>query len=151
MRLLAVVLLVLAGAALAATADAPRGTLEPALAKARAGPRCIADPDTMRREHRGLLEHQRDETVRAGVRGAKVSLKACVECHASPASGSVAATRGDFCVSCHSYAAVKIDCFECHASRPAGSGTFHPLTSTQHGGGAAQLATRYRQLMAARP
>jgi hypothetical protein len=42
---------------------------------------------------------------------------------------------------------VKIDCFECHASKPAGRGAFHPLTSTQHGGGAAQLAVRYRQLM----
>jgi hypothetical protein len=23
-----------------------------------------------------------------------------------------------FCRSCHDYAAVKVDCFECHASRP---------------------------------
>jgi predicted CXXCH cytochrome family protein len=147
MRALAAVLLVLAGATLAATTDTQRGTLEPALPKARAGTSCIADPATMRREHPGLLRHQRDETVRGGVRGTKVSLKACVECHASSASGSVAATRGDFCVGCHSYAAVKIDCFECHASKPAGRGAFHPLTSTQHGGGAAQLAVRYRQLM----
>ena len=146
MRALAVVLLVLAGAALAATTGAARGTLEPAVPKARAGTSCIADPATMRREHPDLLKHQRDETVRGGVRGARVSLKGCVECHASPSTGSVAAARGDFCVSCHSYAAVKIDCFECHASKPAGSGTFHPLTGTQHGGGA-QLAARYRQLV----
>jgi hypothetical protein len=29
----------------------------------------------------------------------------------------VAAAPGDFCVSCHTYAAVRIDCFECHASK----------------------------------
>ena len=73
----------------------------------------------MRRSHMDMLKHQRDDTVHGGIRGAKVSLKACVECHASRETRSVAAARTDFCVSCHSYAAVKIDCFECHASRPA--------------------------------
>ena len=33
-------------------------------------------------------------------------------------TGSVAAAPTNFCVSCHSYAAVKLDCFECHASKP---------------------------------
>ena len=32
---------------------------------------------------------------------------------------AVAAAPGDFCLSCHSYAAVKIDCFECHSGKPA--------------------------------
>ncbi len=32
-------------------------------------------------------------------------------------SGSVLGEQG-FCQSCHSYASVKIDCFECHASKP---------------------------------
>ena len=77
----------------------------------------------MRRDHMSMLTHQRDDTVHAGVRGAPVSLTACVECHASQSSGSVAAARTDFCVSCHSYAAVKIDCFECHASRPTAGAT----------------------------
>ncbi len=64
-----------------------------------------------------MLKHQRDETVHGGIRGAKASLKACVECHAGKETGSVAASKQDFCESCHAYAAVKLDCFECHASR----------------------------------
>ena len=68
----------------------------------------------MRRNHMDLLKHQRDETMHGGMRGAKYSLKACIECHASQKTGSVAQAQTDFCVSCHSYAAVKIDCFECH-------------------------------------
>jgi hypothetical protein len=96
--------------------DPDRKGLEPAIRPARRGP-CIAEPAVMRRDHMTMLSHQRDDTVRAGVRGKPASLKACVECHASADTGSVAAAG--FCVSCHAYAAVKIDCFECHASRPA--------------------------------
>ncbi len=54
-----------------------------------------------------------------GIRGAKYSLKGCIDCHAGAKTGSVAQTSEDFCVACHRYAAVQIDCFECHASRPA--------------------------------
>jgi len=110
----AVVLLLAAALALAGDSRVPL----PEIAPARAGTQCIADPPTMRREHPSMLKHQRDETVHQGIRGAKASLKGCVDCHASAASGSVAAAAGDFCVSCHSYAAVKIDCFECHSGKP---------------------------------
>ncbi len=94
------------------------GVPKPVIAAPAKGEKCIAPPEVMRREHMHLLTHQRDETVHGGVRGAKASLQGCIECHASKKSGSVAATKEDFCVSCHSYAAVKIDCFECHATRP---------------------------------
>lgn len=113
--------LVLAAAWLAAApaqADDPRVPL-PTIAAARAGTQCIADPATMRREHPSMLRHQRDETVHLGIRGARASLKGCIDCHASAATASVAAAPGDFCLSCHSYAAVKIDCFECHSGKPA--------------------------------
>ena len=93
----------------------PLPTIEPA-AK---GERCVADPAFMRRNHMELLKHQRDETVHGGIRGAKHSLKECIACHASRETGSVAKSDSNFCVSCHSYAAVKIDCFECHAGKPA--------------------------------
>jgi predicted CXXCH cytochrome family protein len=73
----------------------------------------------MRRDHMELLKHQRDATVHGGIRGAKASLKECVACHAGATTGSVAQSETNFCVSCHTYAAVKIDCFECHATRPA--------------------------------
>jgi hypothetical protein len=114
----AVLLLLLAGASVAA-AEATTRTPRPVIESARPGTQCIADPATMRRTHMDLLKHQRDDTVRGGIRGAKAGLKACIECHASRETLSVAAAPTNFCVSCHSYAAVKIDCFECHTSRPA--------------------------------
>ena len=104
-------------AALTAT-WAAAADLRPAVVPARPGTHCVADPALMRRDHMEFLKHQRDETVHAGVRGARFSLKDCVDCHASPATGSVAAAPGDFCVACHRYAAVSIDCFECHSTRP---------------------------------
>ncbi len=90
----------------------------PAIERAVKGEQCVEDTNVMRRQHMNLLKHQRDETVHGGIRGAKHSLKDCVACHASTKTGSVAAAQGDFCVSCHSYAAVKIDCFECHTGKP---------------------------------
>ncbi len=89
----------------------------PVIEKAR-GEQCVADPAFMRLNHMDLLKHQRNETVHRGVRDPRSSLKGCIECHASSATGSVAAAPTDFCASCHGYAAVKLDCFECHASKP---------------------------------
>jgi len=90
----------------------------PVIEPAKAGTQCVADPAFMRRNHMNLLKHQRDITVHRGVRQARDSLQRCVSCHASKTTGSVAQAPTDFCSSCHGYAAVKIDCFECHASRP---------------------------------
>ena len=106
----------LAGAPALAAEEHGR-SLGPAIAPAKAGTQCVADPALMRRSHMDMLKHQRDETVHGGIRGAKASLKDCIDCHASPASGSVAAAPGDFCVSCHRYAAVTIDCFDCHTGK----------------------------------
>ena len=75
---------------------------------------CIAPPAQMRREHPDMLRHQRDRTVRHGERGMKVSLNACIACHADRQSGSVIGSEHAFCQGCHSYAAVHIDCFDCH-------------------------------------
>jgi len=109
----ALVLLALGGA------GAWAAGLAPTIERAVKGERCVEDNATMRRDHMRFLKHQRDATVHQGIRGAKYSLKGCIDCHASATTGSVAAGPGDFCVACHSYAAVKIDCFECHATRPA--------------------------------
>lgn len=79
--------------------------------------KCVRDTGFMRRNHMELLKHQRDETVRLGVRGTDISLQGCIDCHASPKTGSVAAAREDFCQTCHAYAAVKLDCFECHSPK----------------------------------
>ena len=112
MRGLLLVLLLAAGAAVA----------QPVIERATKGTHCVADPVFMRRNHMDLMKHQRDDTVHAGMRAGKFSLKGCVECHASRETGSVAAGPNDFCVSCHRYAAVQIDCFECHASKPVAPG-----------------------------
>jgi hypothetical protein len=119
-------LAVCAQAALAGDGRTPLPTIEPA----RAGTQCIADPATMRRQHPAMLKHQRDDTVHGGIRGAKASLKGCIECHASPVSGSVAKVETNFCVSCHAYAAVQIDCFECHATRPATAAVLRSASAT---------------------
>lgn len=111
--LMAAVLLVLLIAGGAAMAAGP--VIEPA----KAGTQCVAPPEKMRRDHPQMLKHRRDVTVHRGVRQARDSLQGCVGCHASAATGSVAQAKTDFCSSCHGYAAVSIDCFECHASRPA--------------------------------
>jgi hypothetical protein len=86
--------------------------------KIERGEACVAPAEEMRRNHMKMLFHQRDRTMREGVRTTRFSLKGCVDCHASEKTGSVLGKDG-FCSSCHEYAAVKIDCFECHTgSRP---------------------------------
>lgn len=108
----------LAGLVLNAQAAGDGRTPKPVIEAAKAGSTCVAPPAEMRRTHMELLKHQRDDTVRGGIRGAKASLKECIACHASQKTGSVAASGSNFCISCHQYAAVKIDCFECHSSKP---------------------------------
>jgi len=96
---------------LAAHADAPRIKIE-------RGEACVAPVAEMRRDHMKMLLHQRDRTMRQGLREPRFSLKGCVDCHASQKTGSVLGKEG-FCSSCHEYAAVKIDCFECHTPQRA--------------------------------
>jgi len=89
----------------------------PANAKA-----CVEPTDVMRRDHMKFLLHQRDETVINGIRTKKHSLTECVNCHAQAGKNGkiVRADEPDyFCTECHTYAAVKIDCFECHSDRAA--------------------------------
>jgi len=85
------------------------------------GDACVEDTDFMRRNHMELLKHQRDETVLKGVRSEQYSLKECLSCHVvygPDAMPVTVASPAHFCRSCHDYAAVSIDCFQCHASRP---------------------------------
>jgi hypothetical protein len=85
------------------------------------GEACVEDTDFMRRNHMDMLKHQRDETMLRGLRTEQYSLKECISCHVvnGPDSKPVNFTSSQhFCRSCHDYAAVNIDCFQCHASRP---------------------------------
>ena len=103
--------LVLAGVADAGEKLAGRVAL-PAI-KIEKGEACVAPTGEMRRDHMKMLLHQRDRTMRLGLREPRFSLKNCVDCHASRETGSVLGKDG-FCSSCHAYAAVSMDCFECH-------------------------------------
>jgi hypothetical protein len=92
----------------------------PTLEKGK-GEKCVEDTQYMRKNHMDLLKHHRDDTMRKGIRTTKHSLKKCIECHASEKSGSVAASKEDFCAACHSYVSVKLDCWDCHATKPGKS------------------------------
>ncbi len=105
------VLLALAG--LATAGDRQAGRVAMPAFKIEATGACVASTDEMRRDHMKMLLHQRDATMRQGLRDPRFSLKKCVDCHASRATGSVLGKDG-FCSSCHAYASVSIDCFECH-------------------------------------
>ncbi len=97
------------------------GVPQPDISKAVKGEACIAPTDFMRRNHMELLKHDRDQTVHLGNRTIKASIKECVACHAVNGADNKPVTVEDpkhFCRSCHDYVAVKVDCFECHASRP---------------------------------
>jgi len=85
------------------------------------GDSCVAETEFMRKNHMDVLLHQRDETVIDGIRGKPFSLVGCVDCHASEDDNGEMLrvdAEGQFCESCHSFAAVKMDCFGCHAAVP---------------------------------
>ena len=100
----------------ASHAGAPRAPIP-----AAAGDTCVEPVGVMRREHMHMLMHQRDRTVHEAYRDKQHSLRGCVECHTNrTAEGQTIAVNADgqFCQACHAYAAVKMDCFECHATTP---------------------------------
>jgi hypothetical protein len=113
----AALIVALAGSALAADAPSSRVPLPGVSAPAEG--KCVEDTAFMRRNHMRLLVHQRDRTVHEGIRTQQHSLANCVSCHASKETGRVTGSKDAFCEGCHRYAAVKLDCFECHADRPA--------------------------------
>lgn len=120
------VMLFAVGGLLALLSAAQAGVDVPKLSPAKGASKCVEDTDFMRRNHMDLLKHHRDDTLRLGIRTTKHSLKGCVECHASEKTGSVAASKEDFCVACHSYASVKLDCWGCHATKPAQKSALKP-------------------------
>ncbi len=93
--------------------------------KATAEYGCVNPIDDMRRNHMDYLLHQRDDTMHRGIRTTKYSLAKCVECHISADDEGNYAEFGEsehFCSSCHNYAAVTIDCFQCHNDKPESAG-----------------------------
>jgi len=82
---------------------------------------CVEPVAEMRKNHMEFLLHKRDETMREGVRTKKHSLVECIDCHVTPNEEGEYARIGEdghFCSSCHNYAAVDVDCFDCHSDLP---------------------------------
>jgi len=95
------------------------------------GDKCVLPADEMRRDHMNHLLHQRDETVHDGVRTKQFSFKECINCHANKDEEEKyipVNAPGEFCQSCHAYTSVKLDCFECHATKPRDT-AFHPIVT----------------------
>ncbi len=113
-------LLALAAGVLAAPVAAEPRVPLPTIAKGK-GDQCVEPLEVIRRDHMDILNHQRDKTTHEGVRTKQHSLKNCIECHASKNDEGQwvpVNAPGEFCNSCHSYAAVSMDCFQCHATTP---------------------------------
>ena len=113
------VIILITGCSSGAVADS-QGVSLPQLPAAK-GEQCVEPTDVMRRNHYEFILHQRDETMHKGIRSSKYSLTDCIDCHVLPDENKHYLTHQDsehFCVSCHEYAAVKIDCFQCHSSKP---------------------------------
>lgn len=120
------------GTVATASADAHEGAATGRVAKPvhseASGEKCVRDSAYMKRHHMDELKHQRNETMRKGIRTTEMSLQGCINCHADKKTNSVLGKDG-FCQSCHAYAAVKLDCFECHADKPKAATGFRPVAS----------------------
>ena len=133
-------LVVLAGLflVLPVTADDFNAVVPPPKAKASEENKCVAPVEDMRRNHMEKLLHQRDKTLRQGIRTSQYSLAECVNCHVTPKKDGTYANFGEnehFCSNCHNYAAVNVDCFECHRDKPENLDYQHSLikkTSPHH-------------------
>ncbi len=82
---------------------------------------CVAPEEEMVRNHMDYILHQRDETVHKGIRTRQFALEECINCHAvKDEQGEFVRVEDNrhFCATCHTYASVKIDCFQCHADVP---------------------------------
>jgi len=74
---------ILAGLALLLPLPATAGTPLPIIHEPEGeGVECVEPEEVMRRDHMNFILHQRDETMYKGIRGAKHSLKDCIDCHA---------------------------------------------------------------------
>ena len=96
-------------------------TVPKANAKADPATLCVREVNDMRKNHMDYITHKRDETTRRGVRTKDDSLTECITCHVSKDDNGNyphAGTDEHFCSSCHNYAAVSIDCFDCHNDKP---------------------------------
>ena len=131
LRALALLVVALAGLPLAAQGDTPVPTVPEATARFSETQGCVEPTEEMRKNHMKMMLHKRDQTMHEGIRTPQHSLDECINCHVPEQNAEGQVVRIDskehFCNSCHSYAGVDIDCFQCHADRPMKKTGFHPL------------------------
>lgn len=130
MRLVTFTGIVLALGLQAASAATPVPEIPKARASVSETRQCVEPVDEMRKNHMNYILHQRDETMHRGIRTRQYSLEECINCHAvtGPDGEFVRTDSGEhFCSSCHNYASVRIDCFQCHADRPTRESTLPQL------------------------
>ena len=83
--------------------------------------KCVEPTDIMRSQHHIFIKQQSHDTVVKGIRTEKYSLNNCINCHIKPAAdGTYPSVKSEehFCSGCHIAAAAKVECFDCHASKP---------------------------------
>ena len=94
---------------------------------------CVEPTEDMRANHMEYILDQRDATVHEGIRTKQHSLVECINCHVSDAPDAPRyESEKHFCNSCHTFAAVSIDCFQCHADRPVKSKFQSRLNDATH-------------------
>lgn len=96
--------------------------------------------ENWRANHMAYLLHDRDLTLRDGVRDLgpddheiNASIGECFDCHAVKDEAGEFVTFEDerhFCRVCHDYAAVTIDCFSCHRSTPSDNTAYRSMAAS---------------------
>ncbi len=141
MKSVDLVLLAVAGMLVLATSyGGDSRIVEPSWPQARArfsdAQGCVEPVEVMRRDHMTFLFRQRDKTVHQGIRTKRHSLVGCIDCHINMDQNGNPIPINDatqFCGSCHAYASVKMDCFQCHAPTPAKTTSSRSLTRIKGG------------------
>jgi len=107
---------------------------------------CVQPEDEMKKNHMNYILHQRDETMHKGIRTKQYSIKECINCHVPENSEARFGDDEHFCSSCHNFAGVSIDCFQCHMDRPMGERPLKPKGINPHG---AQMSKPVSSIIAA--
>lgn len=140
--------ILLGSTGLVAAGDSMLPVLPEAQARFSDAQGCVEPTEDMRKNHMEYILHQRDETVHEGIRTRQYSLNECINCHVSDAPDAPRVSSEEhFCNSCHTYAAVKIDCFQCHADRPVSTKPRHSLTGGSNGKPAGSTTGNLQVLM----
>jgi hypothetical protein len=117
LRLIVGVVLMLAALSLSCSKESalgPKPSLDTPAINAMTNKQCVKPAAYMRSNHMTMLNDWRDTVVRGGDRNLgeidgviyeKSLQHTCLKCHSNPT---------EFCDKCHSYASVKVYCWDCH-------------------------------------